>query len=366
MSWSTVYRLCLRLLPAGLRRKHGVAMQELFAREMERARTRGHAARALVGVAAIFDVARRGIYERLRPVRVAPNDHLAVVQPACADDDVNVMAPGIAIAQLRRRLAVAFATAFTGLTGVLLAHFAYRQAPTLFSRGASVPDVARMLLYAIPFIVALTIPMAVLIAVLRVVARLRAQGMLAAVRGGRGAGPLVATVLRGALGVSVVALAITAEVVPRANARLAPALAGRPMLPNDRTMTIGQLRQAARSVRASPMRQVAAQATAYEVEVQKKLALPAACLVLALVGLAVGLRAPTGSLFLVIGASVTVLGTYYMLLVAGEGLADLSLVSPFIAMWSANALLTAAALAALRPSRPSIAPSGGGAIAAGR
>lgn len=380
MSWPRVYRVALRALPAGLRRKHGDAMQALFCRELERARVRGALACALVGVAALWDVARRGVYERLRPVLGLTGDSLTMHQPSSAGEDVSAAMPRAVIAQLPRRLAVAFATACTAMTVVLVAHFAARQLPALLARGAPAPEVLELLLLAVPFTLAMTIPMAVLVAVLRVMARLRAEGALAATRGIRGAGPLVGTVLRGALAVTALALVVTAELVPRANARLATVLAGRPMLPSDRTMTIGQLREAARSVRASDVRAsdvrasdvrasnvraVAARAIMYEVEVQKKLALPAACLVLALVGLAVGLRAASGGMLLVVCASVAVIGAYYMLLVAGEGLADQALVSPVVAMWGANALLAAAALVALRPSGPPLASRGGGAVAAG-
>src|SRR4051812_24823870 len=66
MSWGSLYRIALLLLPAGLRRKHGLAMESLFARELERASERGRLHGALAGAAGVWDVVRRGVYEQLR------------------------------------------------------------------------------------------------------------------------------------------------------------------------------------------------------------------------------------------------------------------------------------------------------------
>ena len=52
MSWTSVFRLALHLLPAELRRKHGLAMEALFTRELGRARVRGRLHVALVGAGA--------------------------------------------------------------------------------------------------------------------------------------------------------------------------------------------------------------------------------------------------------------------------------------------------------------------------
>lgn len=64
--WIRVYRLALRMLPAELRRKHGSAMEALFGRELERARSRGRARGALAAARGVWDVVQRGAYERLR------------------------------------------------------------------------------------------------------------------------------------------------------------------------------------------------------------------------------------------------------------------------------------------------------------
>jgi lipopolysaccharide export system permease protein len=60
---------------------------------------------------------------------------------------------------------------------------------------------------------------------------------------------------------------------------------------------------------------------------------------MALVGMAIALCLPRGGLWLVFGASFVIFGAYYMLMIAGEDLADRLVISPFVGMWWANALL---------------------------
>jgi lipopolysaccharide export system permease protein len=78
----------------------------------------------------------------------------------------------------------------------------------------------------------------------------------------------------------------------------------------------------------------------YDVEIQKKFALAAACVVFVLLGAPLALRFPRGGVGLVIGASLIVFGLYYVGLIAGETLADKLILSPYIAMWLANILFT--------------------------
>jgi lipopolysaccharide export system permease protein len=80
---------------------------------------------------------------------------------------------------------------------------------------------------------------------------------------------------------------------------------------------------------------------------------------LALAGVAIALRVPRGGTGLVIGASCVVFGAYYVLLVAGESLAFQLVVSPFVGMWGANALLLAAAMLAVWRRRTPVALNGG-------
>jgi lipopolysaccharide export system permease protein len=82
----------------------------------------------------------------------------------------------------------------------------------------------------------------------------------------------------------------------------------------------------------------------YEVEIQKKFALAAACFVFILLGAPIALRFPRGGVGLTIGVSLIVFALYYVGLIAGESLARRGIVPPFISMWGANLIFTALAL----------------------
>jgi len=157
--------------------------------------------------------------------------------------------------------------------------------------------------------------------------------------------------------VAALTLVVNTHVVPAANARLLTVLGGTPGARSDRTMTLGQLRQAAREAREANAPGAAARAAAYEVEIQKKFAVAAACLVLALAAAATAVRFPRGGAVLVFAASGFVFAGYYLSLIAGESLADRRVISPLVGMWMANALLLTAVLSLLwRSSRTG--PSG--------
>ena len=85
----------------------------------------------------------------------------------------------------------------------------------------------------------------------------------------------------------------------------------------------------------------------YGVEIQKKFALSAACVVFVLIGAPIALRFPRGGVGLVIGVSLVVFAIYYIGLIAGESLADRALLTPFWAMWAANVILTGVGLVLL-------------------
>jgi lipopolysaccharide export system permease protein len=76
----------------------------------------------------------------------------------------------------------------------------------------------------------------------------------------------------------------------------------------------------------------------YQVEIQKKFALAAACVIFVLFGAPIALRFPRGGVGVVIVVSVIAFGIYYVCLIGGEALADKLLLSPFWAMWAANAI----------------------------
>lgn len=256
--------------------------------------------------------------------------------------------------QLLRRHVTPFAVTCASLTGFLLARHAIRQLPELSARGVPAGTMVEALLLALPFTLALTIPMAVFVAVTWVFTRLGVESVLAAAHRERhGIGRLVAPVLGAAAVIAALAFVSNTQIVPRTNARLAAVLADAPPEPSDRTMTVGELQEAARSARTDVGPDAAARAAAYEVEIQKKFALAAACMVLALAGAAIPLRFPRGGLGLVIGASGVVFTGYYVTPVAGESLADQLVIPPFVAMWMANTFLLAIVLLLVwRPTRP--------------
>ena len=264
-------------------------------------------------------------------------------RPAYTLGDPSMLNP--ATRQLLRRHAVAFAVSFVSLTSLLLAMYAVKQVPQLSTRGVPADTIVEAMLLAVPFMAAMTIPMAVLLAVLWVFTRLGAEGVLAAAQRERhGVRRLVAPVLGAAVVVAALALVSNAQIVPRANERLAAVLTGNATERGDRMMTIGELRAAERRARADTGPNASARAANYEVEIQKKYAIAAASVVLALAGVALALLFPRGGVVLVIGAGYAVFGAYYACLIAGEALADRLVVSPFVAMWMANALFLALSL----------------------
>jgi lipopolysaccharide export LptBFGC system permease protein LptF len=310
--------------------------------------------RTRFALGAIAAIARLTLAECGRAIVLAPGRYVEGGEPK---DDPSPGGPSMSTpttGQLLRRHATPFAVALAALTVPLLANHAIRRVPELSAKGVPAGAIVEVVLLAIPHTLALTIPMAVFLAVSWVFTRLGADGVLrSAGRERQGVRRLVAPVLGAASVVAMLTLVSNAQVMPRANARLAAVLAGAPQQASDRTMTIGELRDAARRARTSAEVGGAARAAAYEVEIQKKFALAAACIFLALAGVATAIRFPHGGAKLVVGASALVFAGYYVLVVAGEGLADRQVISPVVAMWLSNALLLGGALLlAWRPGRP--------------
>src|SRR5690606_31199670 len=147
-----------------------------------------------------------------------------------------------------RRHVIPFTVVFTLLTVLLLANFAAGQWPQLNARGASAGALVEALLLAVPSIIALSVPMAIFIAVSWVYSRLGMEGILTAARGDSqgirrpgGPGPGVAA------GLAALVFVSNDQLLPRANGRLATLLADSPVQQTDRARTVGELRQAARS-----------------------------------------------------------------------------------------------------------------------
>lgn len=96
-----------------------------------------------------------------------------------------------------------------------------------------------------------------------------------------------------------------------------------------------ELRVLRDQARAATVRQAV-----YDVELQKKFAIPAACIVFVLVGVPLAIRFPKGGVGLVIGAGMVVFTVYYVGLIAGESLANRLILPPFVAMWLANIVMS--------------------------
>jgi lipopolysaccharide export system permease protein len=77
----------------------------------------------------------------------------------------------------------------------------------------------------------------------------------------------------------------------------------------------------------------------YDVEIQKKFSLAAACIIFVLIGAPIALRFPRGGVGLVIGVSFSIFGLYYVGLIGGETLADKDFLPPWVAMWAVNVIL---------------------------
>ncbi len=98
----------------------------------------------------------------------------------------------------------------------------------------------------------------------------------------------------------------------------------------------------------------------FEVEVHKKWAISLACISFVIVGIVMALRFPRGGIGLVIGGGLAIFSIHYVGLTAGESLADRGLMSPWLAMWAPNIVLTILGLSGLvRVSRESGSTRGG-------
>jgi lipopolysaccharide export LptBFGC system permease protein LptF len=316
---------------------------------------------ALGAIAAIVRLALSGYS---RAIVRGPDRFIGVREPEDGSHAGGLSMSKLMTRQLLRRHAIPFGVSFTVLTVLLLANFAVGQVPQLSARGVPAGTIVEVLLLAVPFTLALTIPMAVFLAVSWTFTKLGAEGVLAAARQERhGIRRLVIPVLGTAAVIATLTFVSNAQVLPRTNARLVAVLRNAPGKPIDRTMTNGELREAARRARTATGADAGARAAAYEVEIQKRLALAAACVLLALAGAAAALRFPHGGVGLVLGASGFVFTGYYLLLVAGESLADRQALSPLVAMWMANAFLLAVALLLVGRPNPSGPTRGGETLA---
>lgn len=114
-----------------------------------------------------------------------------------------------------------FAFALTALTSLMLLNFISRQFGDLVGKGLPWSVIGEFFLLSIPFTVALTLPMSVLVAVLYAYSRLAAENEVTAMKAS-GVKPwqLVSPAIAGGVVLSLALLAFNDQVLPRANHRL--------------------------------------------------------------------------------------------------------------------------------------------------
>jgi len=102
------------------------------------------------------------------------------------------------------------------------------------------------------------------------------------------------------------------------------------------------------------------QAARFSVEVHKKWAISSACISFVIIGIVMALRFPRGGIGLVIGGGLLIFSIHYVGLTAGESLADRGFLSPWLAMWAPNIVLSVLGVVGLvRVSRESGSTRGG-------
>ena len=111
----------------------------------------------------------------------------------------------------------------------------------------------------------------------------------------------------------------------------------------DREMSLGDLRQAARDYTAAK-----GNANPFLVEIHKKFAIPAACLVFSVLGVPMGIRAHRGGRWGAFVAALPIILFYYVGLTLGENVGDTGRIAPWLAMWGPNLIVGAVALYLLR------------------
>ena len=76
----------------------------------------------------------------------------------------------------------------------------------------------------------------------------------------------------------------------------------------------------------------------FNVEIQKKYAIAFACVVFVILGVPIGMMIKTSGVGVAFTVSTIIFIVYYICLVTGESWGDKGLISPIIAMWSANVI----------------------------
>src|SRR5207302_6342762 len=111
--------------------------------------------------------------------------------------------------------------ALAALTSLMLIQQIAKQLSSLLGKGLPTSVIAEVFLLSVPFIVAVTLPMAVLVAVLHVFTRLAADNEITALQaGGVSVGRVIAPALLGAAGIALLSFLWNDQLLPRTNHQL--------------------------------------------------------------------------------------------------------------------------------------------------
>ncbi|HVO12083.1 MAG TPA: LptF/LptG family permease [Vicinamibacteria bacterium] len=113
----------------------------------------------------------------------------------------------------------------------------------------------------------------------------------------------------------------------------------------DREMTLPELTAQVRTLRAQKRPRI--DWARFDVEWHKKFAIPAACVVFGVLGLALSLGSKKEARSSAFALSIAVIFVYYVLIRLGEQAGDNAAMPPWLSMWGANLVLGAAAIALL-------------------
>ncbi len=116
---------------------------------------------------------------------------------------------------------VPFVFALSACTSIMILNQIAKRLPDLVGKGLPWSVIVEVFALSVPFVVAMTMPMAVLVAVLYVVSRLAAENELTALHaGGVSIGRLIRPLLIAGVFVTLVAFLFSDQVLPRSNHRL--------------------------------------------------------------------------------------------------------------------------------------------------
>ena len=122
---------------------------------------------------------------------------------------------------LLRSLAAPFLFALSALTGLLLVSQVAKQFPNLVGKGLPAGVIAEVLVLSLPFIIALTLPMAILVAVLYGISQLASENEITAMRAnGISVGQLLFPVFIAGMFLAFFNFVFIDQVLPRSNTRL--------------------------------------------------------------------------------------------------------------------------------------------------